>query len=512
MKKITLFLFCILSILSCVETKAQSVDFTQDGRHYYIASPDGRYFTGTVEEGPACLFDAETKIHYVSEEDSVLIYAITNDGIACGALMGQPAVWVRGQEWKTLPPVSLKGKQPIGGEVNGLSSDATKFIAMVKYQNGNNVDIRAIYYELDKFENWDNEDSWKVKSLPIPTKADLLYNQAPQFVQICGMNYDGTRILGRYMLADGKRQVPFIWQKGENDEWAINFVAERCLFVEDFVNGVLDPLPDREGLAGNDIIDYDILRESLENGIIYDLSPYSLFAWTGSGRYIPVSANVASAENPMGTYYAAVIDVDKDTLVVFKAIPDAGSISVNDKGEVMVYTPQMNTFRDSYVISIDNPTAPISLIEYTKQRTNGVIDLAQYMTYRRGGTDEKPEMVTAAGSAIWANDGNAFVTFNYDEWNEMKIPHCYMVRFGAAVDVEKIEVEQLVVYPNPTSGIVNFAEQLENVEIFDIAGRKVYSQSIAEQSMNLSILNEGTYILIAQSAGKNIMTKLVIVR
>ena len=119
-----------------------------------------------------------------------------------------------GTEWKYLPPVKLKGKDPISGEVNGMSSDATKFITMIKYQNGNAVDIRAIYYELTKFEDWDNEDAWSVKSLPIPTKEDLIYNQAAQFMQICGMNYDGTRILVRYMLADGKRQVPFIWQKG----------------------------------------------------------------------------------------------------------------------------------------------------------------------------------------------------------------------------------------------------------------------------------------------------------
>ena len=71
-----------MSCALCIELTAQSVDYTKDGRHYHIASPNGRYFTGTVEEGPACFFDAETKEHLASEDDSVSIYAITNDGVA----------------------------------------------------------------------------------------------------------------------------------------------------------------------------------------------------------------------------------------------------------------------------------------------------------------------------------------------------------------------------------------------------------------------------------------------
>lgn len=500
-------LLLMITTLFSVITFAQTLDYTRDGRHYYIASPNGRYFTGTVEEGPGCLFDAETKEHFATEDDSVAIYAITNDGIACGSFMGQPAVWVRGGEWKMLTVLETISSQPItGGEICGMSADATKFIALMYYGEGKRI---PVYYEVDKFENWDNKDAWKFSTLPTPSKEDLLYNMAPQFVQVCGMNYDGTRILGRYMLADGKRQVPFLWQKNEAGEWTLNFVAERCLFVDEVSTGDIT-IPDREDF--DNVIDYDIFRQSVEKGIIYDLSPYSLFAWTGSGRYIPLSANVADDQNPMGEYYAAVIDVDRDTLIILTAVRGAGSVSVNDKGEVFVYTPQLNTFRDSYVVSIDKPTEAISLIDYTLQRTNGAIDLAEYMTYRRGGTDTNPEMVAAAGSAIWANEGDGFVTFNYDEWNETKLPHCYMVRFGAPVAVEKVEAEQLAVYPNPTSGTIYFENQLTDVAIYNVTGSLVYTQSVAEQSLNLSDLNAGTYILTAKSEGANIITKVMLTR
>ena len=327
MKKLFTFILCALPII----LNAQSIDYTKDGRHYYIASPNGRYFTGTVEEGPGCLFDAETKEHFATDIDSILIYAVNNDGIACGARMGQPGIWVRGGEWKMLTALETISNQPItGGEICGMSADATKFIALIYYGEGKRV---PVYYELDKFVNWDNKDAWKFSTLPTPTKEDLLYNMAPQFVQVCGMNYDGTRILGRYMLADGKRQVPFLWQKNQEGEWNLNFVAERCLFVDEVSTGDIT-IPNREDF--DNVIDYDIFRQSVEKGIIYDLSPYSLFAWTGSGRYIPLSANVADDQNPMGEYYAAVIDVDRDTLIILTAVRGAGSVSVNDKGEVFV--------------------------------------------------------------------------------------------------------------------------------------------------------------------------------
>ena len=53
----------ILSLITLISLSAfaQTLDYTLDGRHYYIASPNGRYYTGTVNEGPGCFFDAQTE-------------------------------------------------------------------------------------------------------------------------------------------------------------------------------------------------------------------------------------------------------------------------------------------------------------------------------------------------------------------------------------------------------------------------------------------------------------------
>ncbi|MBO5345451.1 MAG: T9SS type A sorting domain-containing protein [Paludibacteraceae bacterium] len=499
-------LLLIIATLFSVITFAQTLDYTKDGRHYYIASPNGRYFTGTVNEGPGCFFDAETKQHYATESDSVLIYAVNNDGIACGSLDGFAGVWVRGEEWKMLTALETINDKPIeGGEICGMSADATKFVALMRYDGGK---VIPVYCELDKFENWDNADAWDFSTLPTPTKEDLLYNMEPQFIQVCGMNYDATRILGRYRLADGKREVPFIWQKDADNQWTIKFVAQRCLFVEEVVNGEIQ-IPNREDYT--DVVEFDAYRESLEAGYILDLSPYSLFTWTGNGRYIPICVNALS--EGAGVDYAAVIDIDNDTLIIFTAVQGAGTVSINDKGEIMIYTPKMNTFRTSYVATIDKPTEATPLFDYVTQRTEGKIDLAKYMNYQRDvDFDDKPIYQTASGSAVWANEGNAFVTFNYDEWNETLVPQCFMVRFDATTPVENVASEQLAIYPNPTSGVVYFDNELTDVAVYDVAGRQVYAQSFAEQTLNLSSLKAGTYLLVAQSNGENITTKIIITK
>ena len=316
-KKLSLFLSLILS--SFVYLAAQSIDYTVDGRHFYVASPNGRYFSGTVEEGPGCLFDAYTKQHFVTDIDSINISAVNNDGIACGSRMGKAGVWVRGKEWKMITALSTINGKPIeSSEICGMSADATKYIALMRYDGGK---ATPVFCEVDKFENWDNDAAWEFSTLPTPTKDDLFYNMNPQFVQVCGMNYDATRILGRYVLSDGKRQVPFIWQKAPEGVWELNFVAERCLFNQEAIEGMTRLL---EKESFDNALDYDVYRQGLESGIIYDLAPYTSFAWSGNGRYIPLSANIAVDGSAEGVYYAAVIDIDMDTLIIFTAVKDAG--------------------------------------------------------------------------------------------------------------------------------------------------------------------------------------------
>jgi hypothetical protein len=57
---------------------------------------------------------------------------------------------------------------------------------------------------------------------------------------------------------------------------------------------------------------------------------------------------------------------------------------------------------------------------------------------------------------------------------------------------------------------LNFTETLENVEVFDLLGRTVYTASIAERSIVLENVASGTYFLVADKDGVRVSTKFVV--
>ena len=63
-----------------------------------------------------------------------------------------------------------------------------------------------------------------------------------------------------------------------------------------------------------------------------------------------------------------------------------------------------------------------------------------------------------------------------------------------------VGINDLVVYPNPTNGMVNLMlENVEYVEVFDVVGRKVLDEFVVSQSLDFSILSEGSYIIVVKN-------------
>lgn len=64
---------------------------------------------------------------------------------------------------------------------------------------------------------------------------------------------------------------------------------------------------------------------------------------------------------------------------------------------------------------------------------------------------------------------------------------------GESVDIANTEYQHLAIYPNPTNGVVNVGID-ENVEVYDITGRRVMSGSRGPV-IDLSALNDGLYVI-----------------
>lgn len=65
-------------------------------------------------------------------------------------------------------------------------------------------------------------------------------------------------------------------------------------------------------------------------------------------------------------------------------------------------------------------------------------------------------------------------------------------------------------YPNPTQSQINFSQEINNLEVFDIAGRKVKSFQNVSSSYDVSNLEKGVYFLKGKTIeGKSINEKLI---
>lgn len=86
---------------------------------------------------------------------------------------------------------------------------------------------------------------------------------------------------------------------------------------------------------------------------------------------------------------------------------------------------------------------------------------------------------------------------------------------GTPLSVAKDEIEGFNLYPNPVSkgkfSISTGENLIKNIELFDINGKMVLSRSVKnKESINISNLNSGIYILKVEENSKNATRKLII--
>ena len=328
------------------------------------------------------------------------------------------------------------------------------------------------------------------------------------------MSLDGNTLVGFFLTDDGKRQLPLVWRK-KDGVWSYEFFGLDICLKE---GKTVPPYPyewmDEDPETGDMVLPYEVLEDwfnsqyEAESGYYYQMRGVMM---SGNGRYVALNMGIQLDGEEYANIYAAVYDLEKDTVVVFKDIKDATSatsLSVNDKGEVTVGTPSKDSFRWGYVVSIDAPSKPQTLTEWLKNQTNGVIDLAKYMTYP---FDEEGESsVVAEGTAYFAKEGNGLVTYMYDVFGEGNFESFFIRLDVPSAERPVYDASQLQVYPNPTSGLLNVSKTMENVEIYDVIGRKVYTQSVVENVIDLSELHVGQYFLVATVDGERVSTKIMI--
>ncbi|WP_291858416.1 T9SS type A sorting domain-containing protein [Marinilabilia sp.] len=78
-----------------------------------------------------------------------------------------------------------------------------------------------------------------------------------------------------------------------------------------------------------------------------------------------------------------------------------------------------------------------------------------------------------------------------------------------ATSIETLSEAELKVYPNPTAGILYMADSLKNTkfEVFNIAGERVKTGNIKDNSINLANLKTGIYLIVINNFKYRVIKK-----
>jgi len=105
---------------------------------------------------------------------------------------------------------------------------------------------------------------------------------------------------------------------------------------------------------------------------------------------------------------------------------------------------------------------------------------------------------------------------NPDDRTGYGIPNFYQCYIDHYTEIQENKIPEVSVYPNPTTGdlrIMNYDLRIEHIEIYDVFGRKVFSNHLITSSfnyiINISYLPKGIYIIRIQTE-KGMLNKKII--
>ena len=512
MKKI--FLIISLISFSFFATYAQVISSVMDAPYSGI-SHNGVYSYGNYED-IAFYYNASTGFKLALQGDQLddggcWVWDINDLGQLAVEHKKRAAIWTEQGGYELLPlPEGVAENAYCAARC--ITNDGTSIVVSI------GSPTHSIYvYTLGE------DGVFDIVKLPIPYE-DPIFHQGFQFIAPCGIAEKGDLIIGRYRIDTGFEELPMYWTKDSLGEWRYEWMNLDYIIAGGKTDAVYPGEFDFDG-AGYDVnsgewqaeyekawavyyeklVDYYNVVYAEASGYFYSGSgDISGIAMSNNGRFVKmnISYQPNGYENPIANY-PVVYEFATDSMYLFTCRPGAACLSVTDDGEVSL-RGAADYFSWSYVSSIHHLDSATTLAAWTLDKSNGKIDLANYMTYN---TPDGPRL--AEGTATLATSGNGFVTWQYNGFEDNMRYESYFVRFDIESGVNHVVNSDLGVYPNPTDGILNISSNLTNVEIFDIMGRKVYSASEVESVIDLTQLTAGTYILMATDGSSRVSTKII---
>lgn len=108
-----------------------------------------------------------------------------------------------------------------------------------------------------------------------------------------------------------------------------------------------------------------------------------------------------------------------------------------------------------------------------------------------------PELTIELPANTIAEETTYYVVQSLQGCTSIALPVAVTITPTAGLNNEQLV--NLNIYPNPSTDVINvsYPTSIENIEMFDLTGRKIFSKSVSEKEiqLNISHLNSGIYIL-----------------
>lgn len=521
MKRFILLSIAFSFVFTSLSLYAQEITSVMDAPYTNISN-NGVYSFGNYED-VAFYYNAETRFKLALQGDQLddggcWVWDVNDLGQLAVEHKKRAAIWTEKDGYQYLP------------NPEGVSSRA--YTAARCITNDGKVIIVSIGSPTEEIYVYTLEEDgiYAIEKLPIPYE-DPMFHQSFQFIAPCDIAASGDLIIGRYRIDTGFEELPIYWAKDSEGNWYYDWMnldfiiagaKTDAVYPGEFQfdgNGYSTEIEEGEEISEwqaeydkawdeyyNKLIDYYATVYANASGYFYSGSgDISGIALSNNGRFAKMNISYQpNGSEYVHANYPVVYEFATDSMYFFTCKPGAACLSVTDDGEVSL-RGAADYFSWSYVSSIHHPDSATTLTEWTLKKSNGKINLADSMTYV---TPDGPRV--AEGTATLASSGNGFVTWQYNGFGDYMRYESYFVRFAEGTDVERVEEKDaLVIYPNPTDGLLHIDSNLTNVEIFDLMGRSVYRVSSVVSTIDLSALSAGTYIFVAQDGENRISTKLI---
>ena len=217
MKKVLLLNVLFLA-LSTLLLNAQSIEVMRESAAFAIISPNSKYVAGNISDY-AVYYGLESKFAKTLEGEALddggcFVWDLNDLGQLAVDWKKQAAIWTEKDGFDILPlPERLTKREKAYSAVRCITNDGKTLVVSF-----GDPTVSIYVYTLGENGVYD------MVKLPMPTE-DPIFHQMPAFAAPMGINDDATRIMGRYRIDTGLEELPFVWEKDDNGDWNIRWVA-----------------------------------------------------------------------------------------------------------------------------------------------------------------------------------------------------------------------------------------------------------------------------------------------